>query len=57
MVRCDFDRRGVPLHQAGIRSRILRMTGFRGDDDEIIAQDLTPAVWENWHLERLQQTM
>jgi len=45
------------LHQAGIRSRILRMTGFRGDDDEIIAQDLTPAVWENWHLERLQQTM
>jgi len=47
---------GVQLRRAGIQGRILLMTGFwHGDEDAIIAQGLTPAVWENWHLVHLQQ--
>ncbi len=47
---------GTMLRRAGIRGRILLFTGFwRGDEDEIIAQRLTPSVWESWHLESLQR--
>ena len=47
---------GLHLRQAGISGRILLMTGFwRGDEPELIHHQLTPAVWEPWHLERLQQ--
>jgi alanine racemase len=47
---------GLHLRQAGIRGRILLMTGFwQGDEPEIVHHRLTPAVWEPWHLERLRQ--
>lgn len=47
---------GLHLRQAGIRGRILLMTGFWQDDEpEVIHQRLTPAVWETWHIDRLQQ--
>lgn len=45
---------GVQLRQAGIRGEILIMAGFwRGDEEEIVQNRLTPAVWEPWHLESL----
>lgn len=47
---------GLHLRQAGISGRILLMTGFwRGEEPEVIRHQLTPAVWQAWHLERLQQ--
>ncbi|HZR30860.1 MAG TPA: alanine racemase [Terriglobales bacterium] len=47
---------GLELREAGIAGRILLMTGFwRGDEPELIRARLTPAVWEGWHLEALQQ--
>lgn len=37
----------IPLREAGIRARILLMTGFwRGEEEEIIRLQLTPTVWE-----------
>ena len=46
---------GLELRQAGINGRILLMTGFwRGDEAELIRANLTPAVWEAWHVEALQ---
>lgn len=37
----------IPLRAAGIRTRILLMTGFwRGEEEEIIRLQLTPTVWE-----------
>jgi alanine racemase len=45
----------IPLRDAGIRSRILLMTGFwRGEESEIVRLDLTPTVWEPWHIESLE---
>lgn len=47
---------GLHLRQAGIRGRILLMTGFwQGDEPEVVHHQLTPAIWESWHVERLQQ--
>lgn len=47
---------GLHLRQAGIRGRILLMTGFwQGDEPELIHHQLTPAVWEPWHFERLHR--
>ena len=47
---------GMLLREAGIRGRILLMTGFwRGDQDEVVRHELTPAVWEPWHVDLLQQ--
>lgn len=49
---------GVQLRQAGIRSQILLLTGFwRGDEEDIVMQGLTPAVWEIWHLELLKMAV
>ena len=46
---------GLHLRHCGISGRILLMTGFwQGDEPEIIHDQLVPAVWESWHLERLQ---
>lgn len=46
---------GLALRQGGIRGRILLLSGFwRGDEECIIANDLTPAVWEWWQLELLE---
>jgi alanine racemase len=48
---------GVQLREAGIRGRILLMTGFwHGDEEEIIQKNLTPAVWEDWHLVSLRRS-
>ena len=45
---------GIVLREAGIRGRILLMTGFwRGEQDDVIRYELTPAVWEPWHIELL----
>jgi alanine racemase len=46
----------IPLRDAGIRTRILLMTGFwRGEEDEIIRLQLTPTVWEPGQVELLEK--
>ena len=46
---------GVQLRQGGVTGRILLMTGFwRGEEEAVVANDLTPAVWEWWHIELLE---
>ena len=45
----------VKLRRAGVSGRILVMTGFwRGEEDEVLAQELTPAIWSWEHLEALE---
>lgn len=45
----------IALRQAGIKSRLLLMTGiWKGEEDEVVADYLTPIVWERWHVERLE---
>jgi alanine racemase len=47
---------GIRLRQAGIGARILLMTGFwRGEEDEVISNNLTPLIWEPWHIDLLAQ--
>jgi alanine racemase len=47
---------GVPLREAGLRGRILLMTGFwRGEEEEVVRQGLTVAVWDSWHIEVLSR--
>jgi alanine racemase len=47
---------GMPLRSAGLRGRILLMTGFwRGEEEEVVRQNLTATVWESWHVEVLDQ--
>ncbi len=46
----------LPLRHAGIRGRILLMTGFwRGEEEEVVRQNLTATVWEPWHLALLER--
>jgi len=46
----------IPLRDAGIRTRILLMTGFwRGEEEEIIRLQLTPTVWEPGQVELLEK--
>jgi alanine racemase len=46
---------GIELREAGISGRILLLSGFwRGDEEYVIRYDLTPAVWEWWHIELLE---
>lgn len=46
----------IPLREEGIESRILLMTGFwRGEESEIVRLQLTPTVWEPWHIEFLEK--
>lgn len=45
----------VKLRRGGISARILVMTGFwRGEEDEILDSDLTPAIWSVEHVQALQ---
>lgn len=45
----------IPLRHAGIRSRILLMTGFwRGEEAEIVHLELTPTVWEREQIELME---
>ncbi|HST10998.1 MAG TPA: alanine racemase [Terriglobales bacterium] len=47
---------GMPLRSAGLGGRILLMTGFwRGEEEEVVRQNLTATVWEPWHVELLDQ--
>lgn len=47
---------GMPLRSAGLRGRILLMTGFwRGEEEEVVRQNLTATVWEPWQVEVLCQ--
>jgi len=46
----------IPLREAGVKSNILLMTGFwRGEETEIVRLQLTPTVWEPWHIESLER--
>ena len=45
----------IPLREAGVRARILLMTGFwRGEESEIVRLHLTPTAWEPWHIDSLE---
>jgi alanine racemase len=47
---------GLALRGTGVRVRILLMTGiWKGEEDGIVAQNLTPTIWEPWHIELLEQ--
>jgi alanine racemase len=47
---------GLALRGAGTKARILLMTGiWKGEEDAIIAENLTPTIWEPWHLEALER--
>jgi alanine racemase len=47
---------GLALRSAGVNARILLMTGiWKGEEDGIVAQDLTPTIWELWHIESLER--
>jgi alanine racemase len=46
----------IPLCEAGIRGRILLLTGFwRGEEEEIVRLKLTPTVWEPTQIELLER--
>jgi len=46
----------IPLREAGIRGRILLLTGFwRGEEEEIVRLKLTPTVWEREQIELLEK--
>ena len=48
---------GVRLRDAGISARILLMTGFwRGEQEEVIDRNLTPAIWEWWQVGRSKRS-
>jgi len=45
---------GVRLRDAGIASRVLLMTGYwQGEEEEVVKHNLTPLVWERWHVDLL----
>ena len=47
---------GLALRGAGARARILLMTGiWKGEEEGIVAQNLTPTIWEPWHIETLER--
>ena len=47
---------GLALRASGVRARILLMTGiWRGEEDAIVAHNLTPTIWEPWHIESLER--
>ena len=47
---------GMPLRSAGVRSRILLMTGFwQGEEEEVVRQNLTATVWEPWHVDLIDR--
>ncbi len=47
---------GHALRGAGVGARILLMTGiWKGEEDGIVAQNLTPTIWEPWHIESLER--
>jgi alanine racemase len=46
---------GAALRRGGIRERILVLSGFwRGEEEEIVRHQLTPAIWDRRHVEDLE---
>jgi alanine racemase len=46
----------IPLREAGLRGRILLLTGFwRGEEEEIVRLKLTPTVWESGQIALLDR--
>jgi alanine racemase len=46
---------GVQLREAGIKARILLMSGFwRGEEQAVVEHDLTAAIWSREHIEALR---
>jgi alanine racemase len=47
---------GLALRSAGVNARVLLMTGiWKGEEESIVAQNLTPTIWEHWHIESLER--
>jgi alanine racemase len=47
---------GLALRSAGIKARLLLMTGiWKGEEELVVAHHLTPTVWEPWHLQLLEK--
>lgn len=47
---------GIALRGGGITNRVLLLTGFwRGDEEAVLEHDLTPAIWDREHIERLEK--
>ncbi|MGO9865206.1 MAG: alanine racemase [Terriglobales bacterium] len=47
---------GLALRGGGAKARILLMTGiWKGEEEGIVAQNLTPTIWEPWHIETLER--
>jgi len=47
---------GLALRGAGVKGRILLMTGiWKGEEDAVVAENLTPTVWEPWHIESIER--
>jgi alanine racemase len=47
---------GLALRGAGVEARILLMTGmWKGEEESIVAERLTPTIWEAWHIEALER--
>jgi len=45
---------GVALRNAGVSARVLLMTGYwKDEEEEVVAHQLTPVVWDPWHIRRL----
>src|SRR3954462_4216218 len=48
---------GAQVRGGGVNTRILLMTGFwHGEEEDVVARNLTPAVWDPWQIEALQKT-
>lgn len=46
----------MALRRAGIKARLLLMTGiWKGEEDEVVADNLTPVVWDAWHVASLER--
>lgn len=46
---------GITLREGRVRNRILLLSGFwRGEEEEVLLRNLTPAVWQPWHIEVLE---
>jgi alanine racemase len=47
---------GMALRGAGVEVRILLMTGiWKGEEEAVVAHNLTPTIWESWHIESLER--
>jgi alanine racemase len=47
---------GLALRGAGVTARILLMTGiWKGEEDGIVTHNLTPTIWEPWHIDLLER--